>query len=118
MQKQVVSTLEVPSPGVGAPPAVGAYSLGVVGAGLVFVSGQGGIQPDGVIVDGIEAQTELRSPTSTRSSGLAETHLTESFGLESSSLISPSGGRSKCSNGCSRSRIPPVSRSRLCSPKA
>ena len=60
MEKQVVSTLEVPSPGVGAPtPDVGTYSLGIIGAGLVFVSGQGGIQPDGVIVDGIEAQTEL-----------------------------------------------------------
>jgi 2-iminobutanoate/2-iminopropanoate deaminase len=60
MERQVVSTPDVPSPGVGAPtPAVGTYSLGVFGAGLVFVSGQGGIRPDGVIVDGIEAQTEL-----------------------------------------------------------
>ena len=61
MDKRAVSTPEVPSPGVGAPtPAVGVYSLGIVGAGLVFVSGQGGIDAKtGAVVDGIEAQTEL-----------------------------------------------------------
>jgi 2-iminobutanoate/2-iminopropanoate deaminase len=61
MDKRAVTTPDAPSPGVGAPtPAEGVYSLGIVGAGLVFVSGQGGIQPDtGKLVDGIEAQTEL-----------------------------------------------------------
>ena len=53
MNKRVVSTSEAPSP-------VGAYSLGVVGAGLVFVSGQSGFEAEtGALVDGIEAQTEL-----------------------------------------------------------
>lgn len=53
MEKQIVLTSEAPRP-------VGAYSLGVLGAGLVFVSGQGGFEAEtGKLVDGIEAQTEL-----------------------------------------------------------
>lgn len=61
MDKQAVFTPDAPGPGVGAPiQAEGAYSLGIVGAGLVFVSGQGGIESKtGALVDGIEAQTEL-----------------------------------------------------------
>jgi 2-iminobutanoate/2-iminopropanoate deaminase len=61
MDKQAIFTPDAPSPGVGAPiEAEGAYSLGIVAAGLVFVSGQGGIDSKtGALVDGIDAQTEL-----------------------------------------------------------
>jgi 2-iminobutanoate/2-iminopropanoate deaminase len=61
MDRLAISTTEAPGPGVGAPtPAVGTYSLGIAAAGLIFVSGQGGIRAGtGVLVDGIEAQTEL-----------------------------------------------------------
>jgi 2-iminobutanoate/2-iminopropanoate deaminase len=42
-----------------APPALGPYSQAVVAGGFVFCSGTAGIDPaNGVIPDGIEAQTE------------------------------------------------------------
>jgi 2-iminobutanoate/2-iminopropanoate deaminase len=61
MDRVEITTSGAPAPGVGAPtPAEGTYSLGIAAAGLIFVSGQGGIRPDtGTLVEGIEAQTEL-----------------------------------------------------------
>jgi 2-iminobutanoate/2-iminopropanoate deaminase len=42
-----------------APPALGPYSQAIVAGGFVFCSGTVGIDPaTGVIVDGVEAQTE------------------------------------------------------------
>ena len=61
MEKVQITTSGAPAPGVGAPTAaVGTYSLGIAAAGLIFVSGQGGIHADtGALAEGIEAQTEL-----------------------------------------------------------
>lgn len=61
MTRRAITTVDAPGPGVGAPTAAeGAYTLGLAAAGLIFVSGQGGIDPGtGFTVDGIEAQTEL-----------------------------------------------------------
>lgn len=41
----------------GAPAAIGPYSQGIAGGGLVFCSGQLPIDPAGIMADGIAAQT-------------------------------------------------------------
>ncbi len=52
MTRTAISTM-------GAPAAIGPYSQAIVGEGLIFCSGQLGIDPaTGELVDGVEAQTE------------------------------------------------------------
>jgi 2-iminobutanoate/2-iminopropanoate deaminase len=52
MQKQIVKTDKAPA-------AIGPYSQAVIGQGLIFVSGQLGINPEtGKLLEGVENQTE------------------------------------------------------------